>query len=128
VLRRRPHTGSPEASEASAVILRRRTLILGLIELGAMAALATTFFEAPAGSRRTWLAAAAFICVAAMGGVWLTWIVPLNAALASDAASMHPSVTSHHERRRATLHGLRLILAILALALLVMALVAQPLQ
>jgi uncharacterized membrane protein len=128
LVRRRPGAGFIAVSKES---IRRAfwlTMVLGFVELCALLALIAAFLEQPSGSRPAWLAAGAFICVAMMGGVWLTWIMPVNASPASTVSSEEPEDTSPHRTRGFFLHAVRLVLALLALFLLVTAVLAKPLR
>ena len=128
LVRHRPGAGAIGVSKERIRHAYRLTLVLGFVELCALFALAAAFLKQPSGSRPAWLAAAAFVCVATMGGVWLTWIMPVNTALASAASSEEPADMSRHATRRFVLHTIRLVLALIALFLVVTAVLAKPLQ
>ena len=125
--------GWPTRRDVSAVLvvrvqrtMRRYGLLLGIIEAGALAALLIALFRIPPGSAEMWLIGLAALCVAGMMGVWAAWLRPLNVTIAKWLPEALPPDWSVHHARRLTLHRIRVILAIIALALLIMGVFARP--
>lgn len=106
--------------------MRRYGLLLGIIEAGALAALLIALFRIPPGSAEMWLIGLAALCVAGMIGVWAAWLRPLNITISKWLPDALPPDWSHHHARWVTFHRVRVILAIIALALLLMGLFARP--
>ena len=105
---------------------RRYGLFLGIIEAGALVALLVVLFKVPAGSTEMWLAGAAALCVAAMIGVWAAWLRPLNRTIAQWTPDTVPADWSRHHTGWSRYHRVRVVLAILAMALVLMGLFARP--
>ncbi len=106
--------------------MRRHGLVVGVIEVGALVALAIALFRVPAGSREMWLIGVAALCVATMIGVWAAWLRPMNATIADWRTDELPSDWEEHHARWSRLHRVRVMLAALALFLLLMTLFARP--
>jgi len=102
--------------------VRRYGVLLGVLEGGALAALLIALFSVPAGSAEMWLVGLAALCVALMIGVWAAWLRPLNATIAGWSPEALPEDWAGHHARWSTLHRMRVVLAIIALALLLMGL------
>lgn len=107
--------------------MRRYGLLLGTIEGGALVALLIALFRMPPGSAEMWLIGLAALCVAGMMGVWAAWLRPLDITISKWLPEALPPDWSHHHARRSTFHRVRVTLAIIALALLIMGLFARPL-
>lgn len=101
---------------------RRYGVLLGVVEGGALVALLVTLFSVPSGSAEMWLVALAALCVSLMIAVWAAWLRPLNATIAGWLPEAPPDDWAQHHARQSTLHRVRVILAIFALALLLMGL------
>jgi hypothetical protein len=108
--------------------VRRYGILLGIIEFAALLALLVVLFKVPVGSSEMWLAGAAALCVAAMLGLWAAWLRPLNMTIAAWTPHTPPADWQHHHRRWSTFHRLRIALAIIAIALLLMGVFAKPAQ
>jgi len=106
--------------------VRRHGIVLGVIEAGALIALLVALFRVPAGSTEMWLVGGAAVCVAAMIGIWAAWFHPLNVTIARWDPDALPADWSRHHTRWSTYHRLRVVLAIIATALLLIGLMAQP--
>ena len=106
--------------------VRRYGVYLGIIEVGALIALLVVLFKVPAGSTEMWLAGGAALCVAAMIGVWAAWLRPLNTTIARWAPDALPADWSHHHSGWSRSHRLRVVLAVIAMALVLMGLFARP--
>jgi uncharacterized membrane protein len=115
---------SPIAHVQRAV--RRHGIVLGFIEAGALIALLVALFKVPVGSTEMWLVGGAAVCVAAMIGIWAVWLRPLNVTIAGWDPDALPADWARHHTRWSTYHRLRVVLAIIATALLLMGLMAQP--
>ena len=107
-------------------MMRRYGLLFGTIEAGALVALLIALFRIPPGSAEMWLIGLAALCVASMMGVWAAWLRPRNRTIAKWLPEALPPDWSHHHARRSTFHRVRVMLAIIALALLLMGLFANP--
>lgn len=108
--------------------VRRYGLFLGVVEAVALVALLTVVFTVPSGSVEMWLAGAAALCVALMIGLWAAWLRPLNATIAAWAPEELAAEWPSQHRRWTTFHRVRLTLAVIALALLLVGVLAQPAQ
>lgn len=108
--------------------MRRYGILLGIVDVAALIALVVVLFRVPAGSSEMWLAGAAALCVAAMFGLWAAWLRPLNSTIAAWTPHAPPADWQHHHQRWSIFHGLRIALAIIALALLLMGVLARPVQ
>jgi hypothetical protein len=117
---------SPLLSAQLGGSMRRYALLLGLVEGGALVALAWALFRVPAGSPDMWLLGLAILCVGLMIGVWGLWLRPLELMMATWTVETQPEDHSHYHMRRSKLHRIRAILAILALALLLIGIAASP--
>ena len=106
--------------------MRRNGLLLGTIEAGALVALLIALFRVPPGSAEMWLIGLAALCVAGMMGIWAAWLRPLNITISKWLPEALPPDWSHHHARWSTFHRVRVILAIIAIALLLMGLFARP--
>jgi hypothetical protein len=106
--------------------VRRHGIVLGLIEAGALISLMVALFKVPVGSTEMWLIGGATVCVAAMIGIWATWLRPLNVTIAGWDLDALPADWSRHHTRWSTYYRLRVVLAIIATVLLLMGLMAQP--
>ena len=106
--------------------VRRYGLLLGTIEAGALVALLIALFRVPSGSAEMWLIGVAALCVGGMMGVWAAWLRPLNTTISTWLPEALPPDWSHHHARWSTFHRVRVILAIIAIALLLMGLFARP--
>ena len=106
--------------------MRRYGVLLGTIEAGALVALLIALLRVPPGSAEMWLIGLAALCVAGMMGVWAAWLRPLNITMSKWLPEALPPDWSHHHARWSTFHRVRVILAIIALALLLMGLFARP--
>jgi hypothetical protein len=106
--------------------VRRYGILLGVIESLALVALFIVLFRVPASSTEMWLTGAAAMCVAVMIGLWAAWLRPLNATIVKWAPESPPADWTERHRRWSTYHRLRLTLAVIALALLLMGVVARP--
>ena len=115
-----------DVSAAPIVRVRRFGLLLGTIEAGALVALLIALFRVPPGSAEMWLIGVAALCVAGMMGVWVAWLRPLDITIAKWLPEAPPPDWPQHHARRSTFHRVRVILAIIALALLIMGLFARP--
>lgn len=100
--------------------VRRYSLLVGGVEAVALIALLVGISKAPSNSRQMWLAGAAAICLALMIGLWAAWIRPLNAAIAGWAPDDSSDDWTRHQQRWSAYHRRRLVLAVVALALLLM--------
>ena len=125
--------GWPTRRDVSAVpidrvqrTMRRYGLLLVTIEAGALVALLIALFRVPPGSTEMWLIGLAALCVATMMGVWVAWLHPLNVTISKWVPDALPPDWSHHHARRSTFHRVRVILAIIALALLLIGMFARP--
>ena len=106
--------------------MRRYGLLLATIEAGALVALLIALFRVPPRSTEMWLIGLAALCVAGMMGVWVAWLRPLNVTISKWVPDALPPDWSHHHARRSTFHRVRVILAIIALALLLIGMFARP--
>lgn len=106
--------------------VRRYTIVLGVIEALALVALIAVLFSVPPGTTTMWLVGVAALCVAAMLGVWVAWVRPLNATIAGWVPETLPKDWTRHHERWTGLHGLRVVLGVIALALLLIGLFARP--
>lgn len=106
--------------------MRRHGLLLGTIEAAALVALLFALFRIPSGSTKMWLIGLAALCVAGMMGVSVAWLRPLNITIATWLPEALPPDWSHHHARGLTFHRVRVTLAIIALALILMGLFARP--
>ena len=106
--------------------VRRYGILLGVVETAALIALLVVLFRAPGGSTEMWLAAGAAACVAVMIGIWAAWLRPLNATIAAWSTEALPADWAHHHSGWSKWHRLRVILAIIAMALVLMGLFARP--
>lgn len=106
--------------------MRRYSLLFGTIEAGALVALVIALFRIPPGSAEMWLIGLAALCVAGMMGVWAAWLRPLNIMISKWLPEALPPDWSHHHARWSTFHRVRVLLAIIAIALLLMGLFARP--
>jgi len=106
--------------------VRRYGVYLGIIEAGALIALLVVLFKASPGSTEMWLAGGAALCVAAMIGVWAAWLRPLNTTIAAWSTEALPADWAQHHSGWSKWHRLRVILAIIAMALVLMGLFARP--
>ena len=106
--------------------VRRYGIYLGIVEVGALIALLVALFKASAGSTEMWLAGGAALCVAAMIAVWAAWLRPLNTTIAAWSTEALPADWAHHHSGWSKWHRLRVILAIIAMALVLMGLFARP--
>ena len=79
----------------------------------------------PPGSPNMWWVGLAILCVGLMIGVWGLWLRPLELMMATWTPDTQPADHTHHHARRSRLHGIRAILAILALALLLIGVAAS---
>ena len=122
-----PRSGqlSPTLAAQVGGSLRRYALLIGLIEGGALVALAVALFRVPAGSPNMWWVGLAILCIGLMIGVWGLWLRPLELMMATWTEETRPADHAHHHVRRSTLHRLRAFLAILALALLLIVIAAS---
>jgi uncharacterized membrane protein len=109
-------------------VVSRYGAVLGLVEALALVALIVALVRLPAGSTEMWLVAAAAVCVAGMMGVWAAWLRPLNATITAWQPEAPPADWVEHHARWSTLHRVRVVLAILALALLLMGPMARSLH
>jgi hypothetical protein len=109
-------------------VVSRYGAVMGLVEALALIALIAALVRLPAGSTEMWLVGAAALCVALMMGVWAAWLRPLNATITAWQPDALPVDWEEQHARWATLHRVRVVLAILALALLVMGPMARPLH
>jgi hypothetical protein len=121
----RSGTLSPTLSARVGGSLRRYALLVGLIEGGALIALTVALFRVPPGSPNMWWVGLAILCVGLMIGVWGLWLRPLELMMATWTPETQPADHTHHHARRSRLHGIRAILAILALALLLIGVAAS---
>ena len=106
--------------------MRRYGLLLGTIEAGALVALLIALFRVPSGSAEMWLIGLAALCVAGMMGVWAAWLRPLNITISKWLPEALPPDWSHHHARWSTFHRVRVTLAIIAIALVLLGLFARP--
>src|SRR5688500_10689956 len=70
--------------------MRRYALLLGLVEGGALVALAWALFRVPPGSADMWLVGFAILCVGLMIGVWGLWLRPLELMMAAWTVETQP--------------------------------------
>ena len=115
-----------DVSAVPIVRVRRYGLLLGTIEAGALVALLIALFRVPSGSAEMWLIGLAALCVAGMMGIWAAWLRPLDITMSKWLPEALPPDWSHHHARWSTFHRVRVMLAIIALALLLMGLFARP--
>ena len=106
--------------------MRRYGLLFGTLEAGALVTVLIALFRVPPGSADMWLIAAAVICVAGMMIIRGAWLRPLNITMSHWLPEAMPSDWSGHHARWSTFHGVRVILGIIAIALLLMGLFARP--
>jgi uncharacterized membrane protein len=107
-------------------VARRYGVFVALVEIAALIALVAALLIAPTGSTQMWLVGAAALCVAAMLGVWASLLRPLNITIAGWLPETVPADWPHHHARWTTFRRLRVVLAVIALALLLVGLLAQP--
>lgn len=107
-------------------VVGRYSAILGPIEAAALVALIVAFVRLPTGSAEMWLVGAAALCVAGMLGMWAAWLRPLNATITAWLPEAPPADWARHHARWSTFHRLRVALAIIAFALLLVGLIARP--
>ena len=115
-----------DVSAVPIVRVRRYGLLFGTIEAGALVALSIALFRVPSGSAEMWLIGLAALCVAGMMGIWAAWLRPLDITMAKWLPEALPPDWSHHHARWSTFHRVRVMLAIIAIALLLMGLFARP--
>ena len=115
-----------DGSAVPIVRVRRYGVLLGTVEAGALVALLIALFRVPSGSTEMWLIGLAALCVAGMMGIWGAWIRPLDITMAKWLPEALPPDWSHHHARWSTFHRVRVMLAIIAIALVLMGLFARP--
>ena len=121
---RRGSSGAPIVMVQRTV--RRYGVLLAVVEAAALIALLIALFMVAPGSREMWLVGIAALSVAAMIGVWAAWLRPLNVTIGAWPPDTPPADWSRHHRRWTLYHRVRVLLAIIALALLLMGLFARP--
>ena len=106
--------------------MRRYGLLFGAIGAGALVTLLIALFRVPPGSADMWLIAVAAICVAGMMIILGAWLRPLDITMSQWLPEAMPSDWSGHHARWSTFHRVRVVLSIIAIALLLMGLLARP--
>jgi hypothetical protein len=117
---------APVFVQVQNTIYNRYGEIAGAIEVAALVLLVALLFVVPAGSLAMWLIGIAAICVAVMIGIWVVWVRPINIEIRRWTPEAYPDDWAHYRDRWSALHGMRLLAAMIALALLLLALSSRP--
>jgi hypothetical protein len=97
-------------------------VLLAVVEGGALVALLIALFSVPSGSVEMWLVALAALSVSIMIAIWAAWLRPLHATMHGWLPEAPPHDWARHHARWSRLHRVRVVLAIIAIALLLMGL------
>jgi hypothetical protein len=99
---------------------------VGPMEVAALVLLLILLFVLPPDGVAIWLVAVAALCLAVMIGIWAAGIRPLNIEIRRWTPEVYPDEWARYRDRWARLHLLRMIAAMIALALLLLVLSTRP--
>jgi hypothetical protein len=116
-----PSESAPSVARAQRKA-QRYGVLLGIVEGGALLAVLVALFSVPSGSSETWVVGLAALCVALMLTVWAAWLRPLNLTIAGWRPDAPPDDWTKQRARWSRLHRVRILFAVVALALLIMGL------
>jgi hypothetical protein len=103
----------------------RYAKIVGTIEILVLLLLLIALFTLPTDGVAIWLVGAAAISMAVMVGIWVAWIRPLNIEIRRWTPELMPTDWALYRDRWAMLHLMRMLAALLALTLLLLAVTAH---